>query len=249
MEEEKKQELKEKLIPLYASLLKEVKSNEKDLSPFCIQWGKSFPDQNNHGIIFVGKATNGSISDCSVDVEVDTLFNESFENRIFAKKVQMNQWKEFREGNNNGYNTKKSSFWRVIRGVTQSIYEQEKWSEEVAWSNLYKIAPSKRGNPSSQLRKTQLPLCVEILKVELETFQPQFVVLFTSAWEKDFLYHLNGSSTKSIDKYSWNAGKSEIKVFKINQIYFIATKHPQGKPEQEHINLLSKIIKKYQDVL
>ncbi len=67
------------------------------------------------------------------------------------------QWK-----NNAGYNTVKSAFWRVIRGIVLSfnIAEQNDcWSSYLVWSNLYKIAPETGGNPGERLCSVQLGGC------------------------------------------------------------------------------------------
>lgn len=53
-----RERLEQKLKPLYADLLKNIKSNQP-LYAFCMQWGASFPEAENEGIFFVGKATNG----------------------------------------------------------------------------------------------------------------------------------------------------------------------------------------------
>ena len=67
-----------------------------------------------------------------------------------------NQW-----GNTNkGYNTRRSAFWRVIRGVVDGLgiadVEQDAWSSHLVWSNLYKIAPANGRNPSKTLSDIQL---------------------------------------------------------------------------------------------
>ncbi len=49
----------------------------------------------------------------------------------------------------------------------------------IAWSNLYKIAPKESGNPSNCLCKKQLDVCREILKREIEVFDPTHILLIT----------------------------------------------------------------------
>ena len=236
-----KEKLKERLIPLYEEMLKQV-APEECLSAFCIQWGKTFPEKENEGIIFVGKATNGWITDGR---NVEKLFNGVDNERIFARMDQM-QWVENYAGAENDYNTNKSAFWRTIKRVAQAIYHVDNWSSNIAWSNLYKMAPYEEGNPIEYIKQDQLPYCKKIFKAELDVLQPKFVVLLTSEWEKDFLYYLNNeSTTHSIEKVKWNNDRFEIKIYCINDIYFIASQHPQGKPEKEHVEVLSKIIQKY----
>lgn len=236
-----KEKLKERLIPLYEDMLKQMPA-EESLSAFCVQWGKNFPTKENEGLLFVGKATNGWTTK---ERNVEKLFNGVDKERIFAKTDQM-QWVENLAGAENDYNTNKSAFWRTIKGVTKGLYHVDDWSSYIAWSNLYKMAPYEEGNPIESIKQYQLPFCKKIFKAELDILQPKFVVLLTSEWEKDFLYYLNnGLTTHSIEKVKWNNDRFEIKLYCINNIYFIASQHPQCKPEKEHVEILSKIIQKY----
>ena len=54
--------LRTTLLPLYKNML-ENNTTEKDIYTFCMQWGNQFPQKEKNGILFVGKATNGWISD------------------------------------------------------------------------------------------------------------------------------------------------------------------------------------------
>jgi hypothetical protein len=230
--------LKEKLVPLYEKMLKDIPTNIR-LSPFCLQWGKDY--SINKGILFIGKATNGWVTD---DRNVNNIFDEKNINRIFHRSDQM-KWVENLDGNTQGYNTRKSSFWRVIKGITQSIFGDENWSSKIAWSNLYKLAPYDEGNPTEVIKNIQLESCCEIIKTEIEILQPRIVVFFTSGWEKNFLYYLNNNQhTHSAEKIHWNNGEFEINVYNVRNMIFIVSQHPQGKPEKEHIKTIVNIIKR-----
>lgn len=95
-------------------------------------------------------------------------------------------------GCNKGYNTKRSAFWRCIRGVVQGLgvadVEDAGWSSHLVWSNLYKVSPAGGGNPKGVLRKVQFRGCAELLNSELRTYRPSRVLFATGFdWAEPFL--------------------------------------------------------------
>lgn len=59
--------------------------------------------------MFVGRATNGWVTDCE---DVDVLFGDT-EDAIFNHHDEI-KWVENLLGNTNGYNTRKSAFWHKV---------------------------------------------------------------------------------------------------------------------------------------
>jgi hypothetical protein len=233
-----KEKLKAGLLPLFKELLD--KNTFSDVCVFCMQWGKKFPKQENAGVLFVGKAVNGWVN---AETDIDVLFGKTTD-RIFARGDQM-EWVENLSGPNETYNTNKSAFWRVIKKISQHLYPKDEWFRYVAWSNLCKIAPSEGGNPNDPLYYEQLESCRKILEKEIEVLSPKFVVLLTSGWEKDFLFYLNGNNhTSSIEKVEWDG--YETKLFKIKDVFYIASQHPQAKDETKHFDVIATLIDKYE---
>ena len=81
--------LKRRLYPLYESLIQSVKGFSYSKAFFCMQWGRNFPETEHAGILFVGRATNGWITD---EEDIDVLFGNTAD-RIFNRDDQM-QWVE-----------------------------------------------------------------------------------------------------------------------------------------------------------
>ena len=234
-----KQSLYKALKPLYAELLGQLSEEDKlVVSPFFMQWGKNFPTTSFSGLLFVGRATNGYGTDATKSVDV--LFDGEGESLGFARPDQMT-WLE----THSSYNWRQSPFWRVISKVSQDYTEGE-WFDGIAWSNLCKIAPSEAGNPSDSLYYAQLSACQKILKSEIEILSPKFVILLTGdSWAKDFLSYLDDKKTCSpIDKVEWGNNYT-MEIYLINEVYFLRTEHPQGKPEQSHVEGIKSIIEKY----
>ncbi|WP_018126901.1 hypothetical protein [Balneola vulgaris] len=229
-------EQKSLLMTLYQRLLE--KNSFKNICTFCCQWGKNYPFEEKSGFLFVGKAVNGWVTS---DTDVFELFNDSNPNRIFARKDQM-EWVHNLYGNKHGYNTRKSAFWRLIKMISERYYPDD-WYSNVAWSNLYKIAPYNGGNPNVKLQTFQREYCIEILNKEIEIFNPKYVVFLTSGWEDPFIKKLNGfDKMMEVGKTQW--GKYQTKMIDINGTYFIVTHHPQGKKELTHRNVIIDLIQK-----
>ena len=89
-----KERLKTELKPLYRNLMEHTQEycKGKTICPFVMQWGKDFPMAANDGILFVGRATNGWLTD---DCDVDNLFEG--DKRIFDCPDQM-VWVKEKEG-------------------------------------------------------------------------------------------------------------------------------------------------------
>lgn len=236
-----KERLKAELKHLYRNLLEHTKEycEGKTICPFVMQWGKDFPTAANDGIMFVGRATNGWLTD---DGDVDNLFEG--DKRIFDLPDQM-VWVKEKEGAPD-WNANQSAFWRVVRGVARNFYPDDELNH-IAWSNLCKLAPN-GGNPCDKLYNLQLIDACDILNKEVEILSPKFVVLLTNFnWADGFISGLNGNeepvASQVVAMKDW--ADYTANVYKIGERYVILTEHPQGKGDQEHIDCLTNLIKKF----
>jgi len=75
--------------------------------------------------------------------------------------------------------TSESPFWRYAGMIAQTLLDtqDDSWSKKIAWTNLYKVAPAKEGNPSHALCKKQLPSCKQILEEELRILKPTHILV------------------------------------------------------------------------
>lgn len=227
-------EIKNNIFPIYEKLLNE--NSFKDVCTFCLQWGKNFPLEKKKGLLFVGKSVNGWVT---YDTDAKRLFDIHNPDRIFAREDQM-EWINNLSGNTDGYNTKKSAFWRLLKKVSKKYYSNE-WYSNIAWTNLYKIAPWKGGNPSGKLQAIQHEYCFELLKKEVEILSPEYVILLTSGWEWSFLKYLNDYKELRISSEKvW--GKYKTSILEIKGVKFILSQHPQGKKEWKHMNAIVELI-------
>ena len=83
-------------------------------------------------------------------------------------------------------------FWGYSKEIWDALYGtatswQERWYQKIVWTNLYKIAPRKGGNPSEAWQKMQREACVELLRAEIEFFNPTHILLVTGTdWFQPF---------------------------------------------------------------
>jgi hypothetical protein len=150
---------------------------------------------------------------------------------------------------NDGYATKKSAFWRVIRLVVAELgidhFESPEWPSHLFWSNLYKIVPSKGGNPSERLCSLQFDECKSLLEEEIRSCTPKRLLFLTGlAWAEPFLADFDpGLSVSPQTKYVEATGK--VNLIYGNQSRIVVAKHPQGKKEdiwvREVVNAFNSI--------
>ncbi len=253
---------KEALKKLYNELKKDCDANEY-VVPFIFQAGKKFPKEKNNGIVFYGRATNGWYGTW----DIEKLFDENNPDRGWCPDNAL-IWVDYAAGNEGHYNTNRSQFWNLLKGVAIHYYgsrdcnfQPSEWSDYTMWSNVCKAAPEVAGNPSNSLYYATLETNCKIMKAEIEYFSPKFVVLFTGGgdwlkegqsssggdWSSDFLKFLNnGNEIKGnlIDELIWDKDYEgrKAKSYKIGDVYYIVTLHPQGKKIQPHIEGINKLI-------
>ena len=229
-------QFKECLMPLYAHMIQVVLDSGfgYDTAKFCMQWGKDFPQGENEGLLFYGRANNGWISSSN---DVEELFTDGDEDCIFARDNQM-EW--MAEDVVDDYRPSSSAFIRTIKNVASEYYDN--WTSHVAWSNLYNVAPWEGGNPSDALCYAQLEDCKKIMQKELAFTSPRAVVMLTGYyWAKDFLEYMNdGLEPDCIGYEKW--GGYEAWAYRLEGRLLIVSEHPQGKPEAAHAEAIVKLI-------
>lgn len=205
----------EKIMELYRELfdsvyfLKKEKIKETELSDFVAMRGNRYDDKigkdNTVRFMVVGRAVNGwgnPLSLKSADTYAEqaaALFKrrDRFKTEWNMQDGETNPYSEY-EIDDNGkktikkYYLSKSPFWSTTLGIYQELSSKENhkhtdWYEDIVWSNIYKIAPSKSGNPSTNLIYAQANICVKILREEIRLFQPTHMLLVVDkswmSWE------------------------------------------------------------------
>lgn len=79
-------------------------------------------------------------------------------------------------------------FWGYSKEIWDTLYGaatswQERWYQKIVWTNLYKIAPRKGGNPSEAWRKMQREACAQLLRAEIVFFNPTHILFVTGTMQ------------------------------------------------------------------
>lgn len=211
-------------------------SHELTCAPAIV--GKRY-EESPFRLMYVGRAVNGWEADwqkSSLDDLIEQIFSYNFEMASIADNP-----------NQNGYNFNKSPFWQLCKEVMKLAGEEKNWSDRVLWSNLYKVAPFKEGNPDNKLIKETIEQCIKILTYELRLYRPTHVVFVTDGWWFDPTGTFTDSFSQKLDiPVEHNADKSVVIIGK--GIYresncnakIIITKRPEGlgitrKEHADHI--------------
>lgn len=189
-------------------------------------------------LMVVGRAVNGWAIEAKRPLELDSAdaagtYAEAILASVSDKSNCPMAWVTACWGATEGYNTKKSAFWRaihsVLRGLSQAAADDDTWPSKLVWSNLYKVAPAEGGNPSNFLCDLQLPGCIELLQAELATYRPRRVLFLTGLnWARPFAKALDWPLSKD-SSLSHVEAFGEAPLHGQSVRFAIAT-HPQGKP-------------------
>ena len=161
------------------------------LSHFVGMKGKYYDAQKTR-LLIVGRAVNGWWS-------LDTSSADSFVSGVTKELIQQGfDWIKCDNGllrndeleDGKYYWLNKSPFWRTNKEIWMNLSknnnfidsEDNRWVDYIAWTNLYKVAPKKTGNPTAAMSKSQLEACKSILEAEIEYFNPTHI-LFVTGYE------------------------------------------------------------------
>lgn len=147
-------------------------------------------DKQKSKFMLIGRVCNGwdkwGINNC-----------EEYSNKAYNefKDKDKNRWGWIEERGGALYNSKdycvsNKPFWDYSKSIWEYISGCEaigKWMENIAWSNLYKVAPES-GNPKDEYKRAELEICKKILAREFELIKPThiFMPVGYDGWFKDF---------------------------------------------------------------
>lgn len=208
------------------------------------------------GLMILGRAARFGEDDYTYDDYVTSPRTQVEE--IFSEQLE---WAEKDRGNKEGrYNPATSPFWRVIRKVSSKLYSEADWYKHIIYNNLYRVSADK--NPADSLCYKQIETCGKLLYNEIAYFAPKAVLCLTGmAWAQEVLeevtdandsFSLGGTCCEKsyLDETGiqmivsriipW--GDYEVSVVKSDMTTFLITEHPQGKPEDEHVEAILKAL-------
>jgi hypothetical protein len=162
-------------------------------SAFWPQSGSEYKSETD--LLLVGRAANGWDDGWSL-LELSKYEREDLQGIVAAAAKTINSlegWIDscWQKGDKNNYSLGRSVFWRSAKSIVEELTNnRDSWASRIAWTNLYKVAPSGGGNPSDMLCKFQLEHCIRLLKLELDAYKPRYVLVVAGNWALEFLNSL-----------------------------------------------------------
>ena len=213
------------------------KFNEQKVAFFTPVIGTKYDRQ----FLIFGRATNGWYASDFGGLDTIINFNENIDSDLL-EKIKNNistlntDWIEQKWSSKEKTSTKKSPFFRMVKSISELSEGGDFYT--IAWSNLYKVSKLDEGNPSEKLCQVQEKLSKEIFLNEIEILKPKYVILLTGLnWANPFINDLEIISQDESEFIKY--------IAKYKNSYIIVSEHPQGKPEEQHLEDIKAVIKKY----
>ena len=189
-------------------------------------------------LMIVGRAVNGFTIPAKPESLRDETVARAFASELNQEIIDLDccplTWVRDGWGATEGYNTKKSAFWRVARRTLIDLdiasETMPNWASHLVWSNLYKVAPD-GGNPSQRVCAAQELGCIDLLREEIRIYQPKRLLFMTGLWATPFLKALNW-------KQAEDRG-TETNVHLVGALgdsRVVVATHPMGKAEKPWIH-------------
>jgi len=195
-------------------------------SAFVPECGSAYKQERD--LLLVGRATNGwdngwlfsGLADNPPQIRPDRQ----------VEKETIDAWlvRCWHKSAQNKYSLCRSYFWKATKAVLGALWEDdEPWASRLAWTNLYKIAPTKSGNPSERLCSYQLRRCVKLLELELEMLNPRYVLLVTGHWCEPFIKEFKFSDDVIVPH---GERSCILRTARWNQQKWVFTTRPDTRP-------------------
>ena len=213
-----------------------ITHNGENVSTFSAQIGSLFPQENNHGLLFIGRATNGCDRECPNGPD-------DYENEYFMSNMERDSGKR--------------RIFGLFKRISQHFYGED-WYEHIAWSNVTKIAPCGAGNPSDELWDLQYSNLPVILEKELQLISPSVVVFVIGSaikcgYENPLLELYPDIENHLVEKRVWGQyGDNKVltsEAYMLDNRLVILTDRPDSRQAQSfmdiHANVIISLIKQF----
>lgn len=189
------------------------------------------------GMLLVGRAVNGwdpsvMLHDVARRDEADRVVNAASSSDRAMSWVTDLAGAAAASGRVEQYNTNQSPFWRTAHRVATEcgvIKTPSTWSNSLAWSNLYKLAPAKGANPTWAQRHAQLEMCVALLRKEIEELDPAIIMVVSGGdWWEPF--------NQALDQPTQPHDGEFVEAVGSNGRRWVVTCRPEEHPEDGFVN-------------
>jgi hypothetical protein len=180
-------------------------------------------------LMLCGRAPNGMESSYA-KTELSKKYKEIME--IIAHDKNDMSW----------MNNVKSQFLKIGEKIIIDKYNKipSEWYKYIIWTNLMKISPSLKGNPSERDWKIQKDYCEKLFKMEIDYFKPKNVIMMTGFdWAFDFIQYLKINPNTTLDT---KFNRIVVGKYKYNDSNIIVTKRPEARSREKVYSEINKFI-------
>ena len=203
------------------AVVAEATPPDTPLVPFWPLRGASYTGE----LLIIGRSVNGWVDDWTAgqlrDAGQRARAVASLRGDAEPPNGDRMAWVTDRWGATDGYNTRRSAFWRVLSQLVPGGPSLG-WPGRLVWTNLYKISPAAGWNPGADLQRAQQAGAIDLLRLELDAFAPRRVLAMTGTWIDPFRAGLGlnlGDRAGLVEGVGDQDGMA-----------WVVAKHPMGKP-------------------
>ena len=147
----------------------------KDLVAFYPMGGGS----NGVDTMYIGRALNGwhrpfKVEELTKDVEkqLELVLKDCHPSSEPGDPLSwvQNHWSTGKE-----YNSARSQFWQVIKQLSQERCGEERWWDDIVWTNFFKVTPY-RDPPGARMVQVMGKASLNLLLTEITHFKPRNIV-------------------------------------------------------------------------
>ena len=216
------------------------------LTGFLAVKGNNYP-LDGGGLMVVGRSLNGWPPHINPNDLNDIKLRHQFVDEVHQESTGEDgncpmSWVTDQWGGDRNSSTRRSAFWRVIKEVVIRLevenFDENIWSSYLVWSNLYKVSPRSEGNLSETLCKAQKSGCIELLRVEFETYRPERLLFLTGyGWARPFLeaFTMNYSQMPEEINQRFVEKFGQLTLPNEQMCKIVIAHHPQGKGDDPWI--------------
>ncbi|MBE6030858.1 MAG: hypothetical protein E7225_04600 [Clostridiales bacterium] len=203
-------------------------------------------------LMVVGRAVNGWEVDFPVfnnaEEATSAIIGQSFD---FSDVVNPKGLPYPDEPSRKNYFYSKSKFWKLIKFILELYGDSDKngmstwytdnlhWNRRIIWSNLYKIAPRKGGNPDWSFFIPDMQYYIDIIKTEIKQYRPDRI-LFVTDW--NYFSPENCESTFANEfllEKSCNENSCVVASGKYGEISVVVCKRPDRSYSIKNIDIIN----------
>jgi hypothetical protein len=201
----------------------------------------------NCDTMFIGRALNGwhwNFDWATLKRNPETIMEKIINDRHGAAPHEDRlAWIDRMWGNRDeGYNTARSQFLQVLKGVSESrVPKRGSWREGIVWTNLLKIAPY-GSNPSRKMIDVIGDTSLELILAEIAFFQPRNIICLSGMVWANNLKNSGTIDREIVHKGTYIEFAGDVSFNNTPPVRFIVMPHPQTRSPKKMVDEINDVL-------